>query len=216
MSRALLAALVLLLLIGPAPAGAQAPSKDQLAALDARVQQFLAKHGGWHDDNVPEADGQALKDLVLKRGYTRALEVGTSTGYSGIWIAWALAHTGGKLLTVEIDGDRYRQAVKNFAAAGLAPYVDARLGDGHEIVPRLDGPFDFAFIDADREWFTSYARAIVPMLTVGGALVARDVSATASRRSAAGQYYQYVKALTNFETSMLNRDLAVSYKRAEK
>jgi caffeoyl-CoA O-methyltransferase len=216
MPRFALVALALAALVLPAAGRGRQLSGDQLAALDARVEQFLAKHGGWHEQNVPEADGRALKDIVLKRGCTRALEVGTSTGYSTIWIAWGLAHTGGKLITVEIDGERYRKALRNFEAAGLNAYIDARLGDGHEIVPRLNGPFDFVFIDADKEWYTGYARAVLPMLTAGGALVAHNVSDTASRRSPAGEYYRYVKALADFDTSIVNRDLAVSYKRSGK
>ena len=72
--------------------------------LDSRVQAFLDSHRGtWRDLNVPESDGRILHDLILKHKFTRALEIGTSTGHSGIWIAWALAKTGGKLTTVEID-----------------------------------------------------------------------------------------------------------------
>ena len=56
--------------------------------LDDQVRQFLDSHRrSWRDMNVPEADGQALHDLILKHGYKNALEIGTSTGYSGIWMA---------------------------------------------------------------------------------------------------------------------------------
>lgn len=198
----------------PSEGVAQQPG-DSLTDLDARVNRFLSQHrGGWHDLNVPEADGRALHDIIRKQGYKRALEIGTSTGYSGIWIAWALAHTGGKLITIEIDGDRYRQALKNFQDAGLSGYIDARLGDGHEIVPRLEGPFDFVFIDADKEWYTNYAREVIPMLTVGGALTAHNVSQGGRRSS--GSYYQYMKGLSFFDTTVVNGGLAISYKRAEK
>ena len=56
--------------------------------------------------NVPEADGKALYDIILEKGYKDALEIGTSTGYSTLWIAWALSKTGGKVITLEID--KYR------------------------------------------------------------------------------------------------------------
>ena len=76
--------------------------------LDAQVRKFLdSRRGTWHDLNVPEADGQKLHDTILEHKYKSALEIGTSTGHSGIWIAWALAKTGGKLVTVEIDKDRH-------------------------------------------------------------------------------------------------------------
>ena len=120
------------------------------ANLDARVTAFLQQHrNDWHDLNVPEADGQQLHDLVVKNGYKRALEIGTSTGRSGTYIAWALAKNGGRLITIDIDEGRHRQAVQNFKDAGVGAFVDARLGDAHDIVPKLEGPFDFVFSDAD-------------------------------------------------------------------
>lgn len=69
------------------------------------------------DLNVPVVDGQTLHDIIITNGYTRALEIGPSTGHSSIWFACALAKTGGKLVTIEID-ERQRQALANFEAAG--------------------------------------------------------------------------------------------------
>src|SRR5512134_1024894 len=109
-----------------------APVQDRSAELDRTVQAFLDRHRGtWRDLNVPEADGRVLHNLILKHKYTRALEIGTSTGHSGVWMAWALAKTGGRLTTVEIDPDRHRTALANFKEAGLERYIDARLGDAH-------------------------------------------------------------------------------------
>lgn len=151
--------------------------QDRTAALDSTVQTFLERHRGtWRDLNVPESDGRVLHDLILKHKFTRALEIGTSTGHSGIWIAWALAKTGGKLTTVEIDPERHRTALANFKAAGLAPYIDARLGDAHEIVPALPGPFDFVFSDADKEWYKNYLVAVWPKVVRGGCFTAHNVS----------------------------------------
>ncbi len=70
--------------------------------LDEKVRSFLESHRyQWRDMNVPRTDGQILYDIVVENGYTRALEIGTSTGHSGTWIAWALSKTGGKLITIE-------------------------------------------------------------------------------------------------------------------
>src|SRR5512142_2389666 len=135
------------------------PTVDVQGDVDAKVRAFLdANRGRWHDLNVPAADGQTLHDIIVAHKYTRALEIGTSTGHSGIWIAWALSKTGGKLITIDIDEGRYRAAKRNFEAAGVAPFVDARLGDAHQLVPKLEGPFDIVFIDADKEWYANYAR----------------------------------------------------------
>ena len=132
---------------------AEEPPKGDPDALDTRVRQFMQNHWGtWHDLNVPEADGQALHDIILEHEYKDALEIGTSTGYSTIWIAWALSKTGGKVITVEIDKQRHEEALTHFREAGLDTFIDARLGDAHTIVPALDGPFDFVFCDADTAW----------------------------------------------------------------
>ena len=154
--------------------------------LDKTVQAFLeSRRGTWRDLNVPESDGRVLHDLILKHKFTRALEIGTSTGHSGIWIAWALAKTGGKLTTVEIDPDRHRTALANFKEAGLAPYIDARLGDAHDIVPALPGPFDFVFSDADKDWYKNYLVAVWPKVVPGGCFTAHNVSGRGAGRGIA-------------------------------
>jgi len=202
-------------LLGPAIA-AQSP-KD----LDARVTRFLEeRRADWHDLNVPEADGQLLHDLVVKGRYTRALEIGTSTGRSGIWTAWALAKTGGRLVTIEIDKGRYDQAVRNFQGAGLAAFIDARLADAHDLVPKLDGPFDFVFIDADKDWYTAYAKAVIPRLVVGGCLTAHNVYPSRGGRSRGGNmtgdFYEYLTSLPFMETTVTPGGVAISYKRRDK
>src|SRR5882757_11559556 len=87
--------------------------------LDEKVEKFLRDHRDeWHDLNVPFVDGQTLHDLIVKNKYTAALEIGTSTGHSTIWLAWAMSKTGGKVLTLELDEDRRKQALKNIEEAG--------------------------------------------------------------------------------------------------
>jgi caffeoyl-CoA O-methyltransferase len=158
------------------PSAAQAQAARSSAALDVQVRAFLERtRGGWHDLNVPYEDGQALHDLVVSKGFTRGLEIGTSTGHSAIWIAWAMAKTGGRLVTIEIDGGRHRTALKNFEAAGVARYVDARLADAHTLVKVLPGPFDFVFSDADKEWYTQYFKDVDGKLVAGGCFTAHNV-----------------------------------------
>jgi len=201
------------------PCLSRSPEKE--SALDARVQTFLAKMGSrWWDMNVPEADGEALYRIVLDHKYTKALEIGTSTGRSGIYIAWALSKTGGKLITVEIDEDRYEEALANFREAGVGDYIDARLADAHELVPELPGPFDFVFIDADKEWYKNYAEAVILKLESGGCIAAHNVYEQSWGRrgygGGTGEYYGYMKSLPEFESSILpqgSRSLAVSYKK---
>lgn len=166
--------------------------------------------------NVPEVDGQKLYDLVVENGYTRALELGTSTGHSAIWIAWAMSKTGGRLITVEIDERRYRQALENFEAAGLSAYIDARLADAHELVYAIDGPFDFIFVDADKDWYTRYFEALLPKLTVGGCFTAHNVS-DRGRRGMRGisEFVEALQGSPGLETEFFRAGggLSVSYKR---
>jgi predicted O-methyltransferase YrrM len=182
--------------------------------LDAQVRQFLdSRRGYWHDMNVSEVDGRAMYDIIVGHKFKSALEIGTSTGHSGIWIAWALSKSGGRLTTIDIDRSRHEQAVANFKAAGLAPYIDARLGDAHEIVPALEGPFDFVFSDADKEWYINYAKAVLPKISVGGCLVTHNVSEGGWGNS--GAYLRYLRSIPYLETTLIGRGggMSVSYKK---
>lgn len=185
------------------------------SSMDARVTRFLVQHREERSDlNVPDSDGRVLHDIVLTNRYRSALEIRTSTGHSGIWIAWALAKTGGRLTTIEIDQSRYREALRNFQEAGLGSIIDSKLADTHHLIPRLDGPFDFVFIDADRAWYTNYAKAVIPKLRVGGCLAAHDVTADRGPKMTA-DFYDFITRLSFLETTVISggSGLSVSYKR---
>jgi caffeoyl-CoA O-methyltransferase len=192
--------------------------------LDVRVKMFLDKHSQqWRDMNIPPVDGQLLYDLILKNNYRQALEIGTSTGHSGIWMAWALSKTGGKLITIEIDESRYREAQANFREAGLEKFIDARLADAHQLVSTLSGPFDFVFSDADKEWYKNYFVAVAPRLKTGGCFTAHNVrpGRQGSGRGMGGgtqEFLEYVQSLPDFETTVntAGGGVSISYKKAGK
>jgi caffeoyl-CoA O-methyltransferase len=194
-------------------------------ALDEKVQTFLEnKRWGWRHQNVPYADGKVLYDIIVENNYKKALEIGTSTGHSAIWIAWALSKTGGKLITIEINEARYKQALANFEEACLSDYIDARLANAHTLVEELEGPFDFVFSDADKDWYINYFKAIAPKLTVGGCYVTHNVSAGRfgsrfgrGRGAWSGDYYDYVTSLSTFEATLNNSGagMLISYKKAD-
>jgi predicted O-methyltransferase YrrM len=191
-------------------------AEPRLQDLDQKVMAFLdSRRGEWRDMNVSVNDGKILYDLVLKNGYKRALEIGTSTGHSGIWIAWALSKTGGKLVTIEIDEGRHKEALANFREAGLSDYIDARLADAHELVPALEGPFDFVFCDADKDWYKNYFIGVLPKLEVGGCFAAHNVSER-RRGWGTGEFIAYVEGLPNLETTFASGSTAgisISYKK---
>ncbi len=192
----------------------QQPAKP--GEIDSQVQRFLDSHrGSWRDMNVSEADGRELYRIIAAHGYKKALEIGTSTGHSGIWIAWALSKNGGRLVTIDIDRGRHLEALTNFKAAGIAPYIEARLGDAHEIVPALEGPFDFVFSDADKDWYINYAKVILPRLSPGGCLVTHNVSERGWGSSI--EYLQFLRRQPDLETSLFTGGggMSVSYKKAK-
>jgi caffeoyl-CoA O-methyltransferase len=200
-----------------APRGAKMSDITQRSqistALDARVQHFLYENRGrWHDRNVPYEDGRMLHNLIIKGGYRRALEIGTSTGHSTMWIAWALSKTGGKLVTIEINESRCRTTLRNLKQVGLEGLVDARLADAHHLVKELKGPFDFVFSDADKEWYKQYFIDIDPKLGVGGCFTAHNVT---DPFLGIEEFLNHVIPLPNYRTT-INRTsrsgISISYK----
>jgi len=191
----------------------QTRQSQSASDIDEKVKAFLNGNAyRWRDMNVPASDGQLLYDIIVQNNYKSAVEIGTSTGHSGIWIAWAMSKTGGKLITIEIDERRYREALANFEKAGVADYVDARLADAHDLVPKLKGPFDFVFSDADKNWYINYFKALDPKLVVGGCFTTHNVSNRSN-----WNYYNYVNNLPNYKTTLNTRGggVAISYKTAE-
>jgi len=193
-----------LLIAGPLLSVLAAGQVDSTApqSLDERVREFLAaQKNQWREENVTEADGRFLYDFILKHGYTRALEIGTSTGHSGIWQAWALSKTGGSLITVEIEEFRHLLAVQNFKASGLDAFIDARLADAHRLVEELPGPFDFIFIDADKNWSLNYFKALLPKLEPGGCFAVHNVSSLGYMRGIR-DFLDHVRGLDFMETTV--------------
>ncbi len=182
--------------------------------LDRKVLAFLTNQSGeWQDMNVPVNDGRILYDLALEGKYHKALEIGTSTGHSAIWIAWALSKTGGKLVTLEIDKQRYLKALQNFRKAGLSDYIDARLGDAHELVPALEPGWDFVFCDADKYWYKNYFTSMEGKMKKGGCFVAHN---TNTRSSDIREFLDYLKTNPGFTTSFRTESrsgISVSYKK---
>jgi predicted O-methyltransferase YrrM len=195
------------------PGCGQTPDSE----IDSKVQEFL-NSSRRNYMNVPYADGKLLHDIILENNYKSALEIGTSTGVSGIWIAWALSKTGGKLITIEIDPARHRMALENFERVGLSDYIDARLADAHDLVPALEGPFDFVFSDADKYWYRNYFIAVDPKLVVNGCYATHNVSDRGGRRGGMNSgYLDFLRSLPNYETNVSNQGsgMSVSFKKAE-
>ncbi len=164
-------------------AEAQGQAPRTTAELNRRVQAFLeAERDKWDYLNVPYQDGKILHDLVVKGGHKAILEIGTSTGHSTVWLAWAAAKTGGRVVTIEIDRGRHERALANFKRAGVAEYVDARLADAPDLVKALPGPWDLVFQDADKDWYLQYFRDLEAKMAPGGCYTAHNVARPHARQ----------------------------------
>ncbi len=126
--------------------------------------------------NVPPQDGRFLRITTRAMNAKNVVEIGTSTGYSGIWFGMALQKTGGKLTTYEIDAQRAATARANFKRAGMADIITLIEGDAHEEVKKLKDPIDILFLDADKEGYIDYLNKLLPLVRPGGLVIAHNIN----------------------------------------
>lgn len=203
-----------------AQAFALAPENNSLREREKEIEPLLreleAVRGRF--SNVPRTDGQFLNMLVKISRSRHVLEVGTSNGYSAIWLCLALEETDGHLTTIEIDPERVRLAKENLKRAGLDHRVTFLEGDAHKIVPTLKGPFDFIFLDADKGREQDYFGYLYPKKLLPGALIL--VHNAIRMRRAMQRYLDMINAHPEFDTLMMSTTLddgfAVSYWRRKK
>ena len=120
---------------------------------------------------VGAVEGAFLNFLVYLTRAKRVLEVGTFTGWSSIAMARALP-PGGSIVTCDVNEETTAVARRYAEEAGVADRIEFRVGPGVETIATLEGPFDLAFIDADKEGYVDYYEAILPKLAAGGAIAA--------------------------------------------
>ncbi|MFB3855066.1 MAG: O-methyltransferase [Vicinamibacterales bacterium] len=156
--------------------GAEAPvprSDDPPARVRATLDGI--RKGDADQLAVSEEDGRFLRVLVASAGAANALEIGGASGYSAIWIGLGLRETGGRLTTIEYDPARAKQAAANIERAGLSDIVRVVAGDGFEEVPKLEGTFDFVFLDAWKKDYARFLALLMPRMNAGGLFVAHNV-----------------------------------------
>jgi predicted O-methyltransferase YrrM len=124
--------------------------------------------------NVPMDDGRLLRLLTETMGAKNVVEIGTSNGYSGLWLLMALKSTGGKLTTFEINTRSARLAAANFKKAGVDKLATIIIGDAHEEVTKLKDPIDLLFIDADKDGYLDYLKKLLPLVRPGGLIVTHN------------------------------------------
>ncbi len=130
-----------------------------------------------HEDmNVPVKDGRFLHDFIVKHGYKRGLEIGTFTGYSTLWMGLGFEKTNGELITIEIDSSYGQVARENILKAGLDGVVESRINDALKDIPKIEGTFDFVFIDAWKPDYVKYLDLLRDRIRPGGVIIAHNVT----------------------------------------
>jgi predicted O-methyltransferase YrrM len=191
-----------------------APSREVLGARLTEIDPLLREMENTAREylNVPREHGKFLRTLVEMSGARNALEIGSSNGYSAIWIGLGLETTAGKLTTIEIVPGVAEQARENIRKADLADVVTCVTGDALEVIPRLDQTFDFVFIDAVKSDYMRYFELVRPKLRDGAVIAAHNAI---SARDAMWQYFGAVESDPDLHTTVVGiwpRDgIAVTY-----
>ena len=139
--------------------------------------------------NIAPENGQFLSILIQSIKAQNVLEVGTSNGYSAIWIAAALQKTGGRLITLEFDPTRAAAAETYLQEVGLDEIVEVRVGNALDEIPKCEATFDLVFLDAEKNEYRRYLELVLPNIRSGGLIVADD---TVTMRNEMPDYIEYV------------------------
>jgi predicted O-methyltransferase YrrM len=182
----------------------------------ARVRKILdgmeSKLGRYW--STPRKDAEFLNLMVKATRAVHVLEVGTSQGYSAIWMGLALEETGGRLTTIEIDNGRHSLAQQNVRDAGLAGRITLIRGDAHREIAGLKGPFDFVFLDADKDGQMDYFKKLYPNKLVPGAIIA--VHNAISEAGDMKDYTDMIRRRPDFDTvivsTTMNDGICLSYR----
>jgi len=164
------------------------------AQLRARRDEFLLPIG-------PDT-AQVLHTLIKSAKSRSILELGTSYGYSTLWLADAARHTDGKVVSLELAADKALHARAALARAGVADRVDIQVGNALETLPRLTGPFDFVLIDLWKDLYVSCLDLVYPKLAPGAFVVADNMIYPEAVRADAARYQRRIREL-DFETVSL-------------
>jgi predicted O-methyltransferase YrrM len=146
--------------------------------------------------NIAPENGQFLSILIRSIQARNVLEVGTSNGYSTIWLAAALKETGGRLISLEFDRERAKEAQAHLQEVGLDGIVEVRVGNALDEIPKCDATFDLVFLDAEKNEYRRYLELALPNIRPGGLIVADD---TVTMRDEMPDYIDFV-----FSTPLLH------------
>jgi caffeoyl-CoA O-methyltransferase len=173
-------------------AAQQAPDLNKiLADIRAKDKGQLA---------VSEEDGRFLRLMIASTNRKRALEIGGASGYSAIWMAQGLRATGGRLVTIEYDPVRAKELAENIKRAGFSDIVQVVSGDAFSEIPKLQGTFDFVFLDAWKRDYKKFFDSVYPRLDKGGLFTAHNV---VNKRSEMGDFLDAIQRNPSLWTTIV-------------
>jgi predicted O-methyltransferase YrrM len=176
-------------------------------AEHAEIDALSREEVGKRRDRMLLAVGRAtgtLLNLLVKGSRARSiLELGTSFGYSTIWLAEAARQTGGKVTTTELRPEKSAHAKNTLASVGLASYVDFRIGDALEILPQSAGPFDFVLLDLWKDLYLDCFELFTPKLSAGAIVVADNMLFPEATRKEAEMYRRRVRESALYDSVLL-------------
>jgi predicted O-methyltransferase YrrM len=188
----------------PRPAGTTTPQIEALLrTIKAADKGQLA---------VSEEDGRFLRVLVATRGAKSILEIGAASGYSGIWLGLGARESGGRVVAIEYDPQRAREAAENIRRAGLTDVVRVVHGDAFKEIPKLQGTFDMVFLDAWKPDYKKFFDMVYPRLNSGGLFVAHNVVNKKDEMEPFLRTVQTHPALYTTIVSPSGEGMSVSYK----
>ena len=167
--------------------------------FDSRIQELIdeldqlgkTRKDAWQ---VPRAEGELLHQIALASGARLIVEVGTSYGFSGLFWGQALKRTAGRLHTIDVSQKKFDSAKKTFARAGLDHIIVNHLGDAQAILPKIAGPIDIAFIDADKPATRAYFDLLWPKIRIGGSVLTDNAT---THRTELADFVKHVRALAD-------------------
>ena len=148
-----------------------------ISAMDPAIARLLAgiRSADKGQLAVSEEDGRFLRVLVGATNAKSVLEIGAASGYSAIWIGMGLRQTGGRMVTIEFDPVRAKEAAANIERAGLSDIVRVVHGDAFKEIPKVEGTFDMVFLDAWKPDYKKFFEMVFPRVTPGGLFMAHNV-----------------------------------------
>ena len=168
-----LATVFAVMLLSVSAAAQPRPSGALTAQIESVLRSIKAADKG--QLAVSEEDGRFLRVLVATRGAKSILEIGAASGYSGIWLGLGARESGGRVVAIEYDQIRAKEAAANVKRAGLDDVVRVVHGDAFTEIPKLQGTFDFVFLDAWKPDYRKFFDMVFPRLSPGGVFAAHNV-----------------------------------------